>query len=281
MQCKNEKVRLMKMKRIAILLALLLLVSFNVVCYADEVESAENKPSDELLIEFIEATKQIENDEQYEPFLKMCASATSKKTYLEFNPDKSEEDWDSMTLYEQAITYLLDTLPKQSMLGQNTNKHMVSREAFLERIDVFERYLNNVEGGSEVYKAIERVWDWHYNTWTTKRQFVSPFGGELITKDTLNQDKESNKGDEVKVLQNATTNTSEMDKEQQELYNAVTENMTAHEKTELDKDMGNLSKVKSILIDNIASIGILLITVISFAIFHFKRKSMNVDTEEK
>ncbi len=86
----------------------------------------------------------------------MC-KCNVKKTYLEINPDKSEEDWDSMTLYEQAITYLLDTLPKQSMLGQNTNKHMASREAFLERIDVFERYLNNVEGGSKVYKVIERV----------------------------------------------------------------------------------------------------------------------------
>lgn len=95
----------------------------------------------------------------------------------------------------------------------------------------------------------------------------------------MNQDKESNKGEEIEVLQNATTNSSEMDKEQQELYNAVTENMTAQEKTELDKEMGNSSKVKSILIVNIASIGILLITVISFAIFHFKRKPMNVDTE--
>ncbi len=83
------------------------------------------------------------------------------------------------------------------------------------------------------------------------------------------------------MLQNATTNSSEMDKEQQELYNVVTENMTAQEKTELDKEMGNSSKVKSILIENIASIEILLITVISFAIFHFRRKSMNVDTEEE
>lgn len=281
MQCKNEKERLMKMKRIVILLALLLFVSINFTCYADEVESAENKPSDEVLTEFIEATKQIENDERYESFFKMCASATSKKTYLEFNPDKSEEEWNSMTLYEQAITYLLDTLPKQSMLGQNTNKHMASREAFIERIDVFERYLNNVEGGSEVYKAIERVWDWHYNTWTTKRQFVSPFGGELITKDTMNKEKESNKGEEVEVLQNAITKSSETDKEQQELYNSITENMTVEEKEKLENEMVESSKVNSILKENIVSIYILLITVIAFVILHFKRKSMNVDREEE
>ncbi len=261
------------MKKIIILLLLVLIVSFSGTCFANEGESAENKPSNELLTEFIEATKQIENDEKYEPFLKMCAGATSKKTYLEFNTEKKEEDWNRLSLYEQAITYLIDSLPKQSMLGQNTNKHMASREAFLERIDVFKRYLDNVEGGSEVYMAIERVWNLHYNTWTNKRQFVSPFGGVLITRDTLNQVKEPVKNKEVEQ----SNSKNEIIDVQQELYNAITEDMTDEEQKNLNEEFGKSSKVVSILKKNMVSIGMLIIAIVVFVFFHLRRKSMNVD----
>ena len=87
-----------------------------------------------------------------------------------------------MTQYQRACYSLLYLLPKSFILGENSSIYAADKNTFIKNLEVVQKPLEKISGGTQVYTAITEVWNWHWDNWETTRILYNPFESYEFTE---------------------------------------------------------------------------------------------------
>lgn len=142
------------------------------VNHGEEIDEITGLPTGESVLKnFKEKVSFIENDTNFDSFLRLYSGGMFKNYYLEADYINTEEKWDNMNETERFIYHTIYISPHSSMM----NYEFANKNEFVDELVAEKQLLGKIEKGDIVYDAIVDVWEWHYDYWETTGTFYNFF----------------------------------------------------------------------------------------------------------
>lgn len=225
-----------------------------------------SKEEENIIDDFIDKTRFIENNDNFKIFLGNWSGAVYKKLYLE-EQGKTPEDWENMTQYQRACYSLLYLLPKTFILGENSSIYAPDKNTFIKNLEVAQKPLEKLDKGTEVYAAITDVWAWHWDNWETSRIFYNPFESYTFSGEN----------------NYANVNDSDLPETERDVFVEVLDNLrninNVNPNNNVRSELSNPNNFLNILNDNKITLIVLVIAGIVLFVVIYRNRKKNYDSE--
>lgn len=167
----------------------------------EDIDELTGLPTAESVFEHCkEVFSVMENNPDFESYLKTWSSQMIKQVFLDAKEDNTEEKWNAMTPTERFMQYIISTLPQIEM----TNNIYKNENDFVNEISYMKDRLADIEGGEAVYNEIEYVWRWIYKYYLHTGTFYdfyeeydSIYAGTSLSGESSSSDKDKEEAAEI------------------------------------------------------------------------------------
>lgn len=130
---------------------------------------SEVEEGEKIIADFFEKISAIVNDDKYKNFLELYTGDMFLKYYLDIDSTNTREQWNTMGSYEKFVYYITYIMPYTRLMK---NKYTDVKQ-YTDELVAQKNMLNSIEGGDDIFNAIEQLWVWHYNYWTHTGTFYN------------------------------------------------------------------------------------------------------------
>lgn len=130
----------------------------------------ENLDSNAIYKEYIDEVSFIDNNSDYEAFLKIYSNDIMKDYFLKADSLNTADDWNKMSNFEKWNYYILFVRTKTLITGENAVK---SEDELLSQLTSEIALLNKINDGEKVIEAVKSIWKWEWKQWEKNGEFIN------------------------------------------------------------------------------------------------------------
>lgn len=131
--------------------------------------NSNNLDRNDIYKKYIDEVSFIENNSDYETFLKLYTNDIMKDYFLKADSLNTLEDWDKMSDFEKWNYYILFVRPKTIIMANTVD----NEDSFLKQLTSEELLLSEINDGDKVIEAVKSVWKWEWKQWSENGEFVN------------------------------------------------------------------------------------------------------------